>query len=425
VQRIFVDAPNRVYLERNGRVVAEEVQWSASEVNSAIRALAGPMGAGAAKSGFSVVKDGVRVSGYPINGDAQQVALVFECGPRPNVDLGELVRTDVATKSAAAFLSLALRARLNIGVVGRPGLMRDRWVSALLDAMPFGARVGRIGSLEPAPDRPDVIRFGSASMAGKRRVDEVFTAAKEMRLDRLAVGAVGGNRIALIRQLAAREVPIVTVLTGDTPDDALLRYSALARAEDALGPEVDALVAASFDLLVGVGRGATGRLDWIDALRTENGQPVSERIFVRTELDGPLEELDGAGALWMRWESWVMEPVSRVSRNIVSVTTPPIETVGRPSDPGVGRGTVEIRPPAENGPIAGTGTGGAIDDRPTRIDIIADPPPKGRARSYSDILRSVEGDEDDAEAEPNQANTRDKRASKPLPRLRAPKTRDS
>ena len=50
VQRIFVDAPDRVYLERNGRVSPAEIKWSATEVSSAIRALAGPMGANAANT---------------------------------------------------------------------------------------------------------------------------------------------------------------------------------------------------------------------------------------------------------------------------------------------------------------------------------------------------------------------------------------
>ena len=236
VQRIFVDAPERVYLERDGRVAPAEIKWSATEINNAIRALAGPMGANAAKTGFSGVKDGVRVSAYPIRGETQQVALVFECGPRAGVDLGDLVRSDAATKAAAAFLSLALRAGVNIGIVGRPGLARTRWVSALLDAMPFGARVGQMGALDPSPARADVIELTAAkATGGKRRVEQLFEAAKEMRLERVAIGDIGGTRIALIRQLAAREVPAMLALTGDTPGDALLRFAALARADDALG----------------------------------------------------------------------------------------------------------------------------------------------------------------------------------------------
>lgn len=428
VQRIFVDAPDRVFVERNGRIAHHEVKWSAADLNSAIRTLSGPIGANAAKTGFAVTKDGIRISGHPV-GQGQPLALVFECGQRPSADLGELVRTDAVTKSAAAFLSLALRAGVNIGVVGQPGGLRDRWVSALLDGMTFGTRVGQIGALDPSPTRPDLLHLGSVQMAtGTRQLEQSFDAASEMKLDRLAIGELGGPSVALVRQLASRRVPIVMALTGESPSDTFLRFAALARAADALGSEVDALVATSFDVLIGIGRGDAGRVEWIDAVRIEGDAAVTERLFERSNPSSPLEERDGAAALWMRWENWIMSPMGRVSRNVVSTAPPPSRAITpRASDPGVGRGTVEIRPAPGNAPIAGTASGGAIDDRPTRIDVIADPPPRGRPRSYSDILRSVEagGADDSSDVVASQAQPKERPESKPLPRLRAPKSRDS
>ena len=435
VQRVFVDAPDRVFIERNGRIAPTDIRWEATELAQAVRALAGPMGASAAKGGFVVTKDGVRVSGYPVNAKGHKVALVFECGPRPGTDLAELVRRDAVSKPAAAFLTMALRAGVNIGVVGLPGLLRAQVLGALAEAMPFGARVAQIGALDPPLARADVVELTTAkTLIGEKTLDILFDAAAQMHMERLVVGAPGASSLTEIRHLAAREVPILTVLTGDTPEDAFLRFAARARTRDALGTEVDALVAASFDLLIGVGRGANGRIDWVDAVSVEGGRAVTERLFGRVDVAGPLLERDRATELWMRWENWVASPIGRVSRNIVSEGPQPLPI--RPSQPGDGRGTVEIRPSDEarpfgegrpsatNAPVSAPVSGSLIDDRPTQIDAtIPDPAPKGRARSYSDILRSVEAD-DDERAQTVKHRSEDARPSKPLPRLRSPKSRN-
>ena len=58
VQRVFVDAPDRVFVERNGQIAPTDIRWEAAEMAQAVRALAGPMGANAtnAKTVAAAVK---------------------------------------------------------------------------------------------------------------------------------------------------------------------------------------------------------------------------------------------------------------------------------------------------------------------------------------------------------------------------------
>jgi pilus assembly protein CpaF len=270
VEEVMVNGPDRVYVERGGRIEQADVGFTGEEeLRNAIERILAPLGRRIDELSPMVdarLVDGSRVNvvipPLAIDGPALSIRRfgARRPGPRELVELGTLDQPQLA------LLESAVAERRNVLVSGGTGSGKTTLLNALSGFIGAGERVVTIeDAAELRLRQRHVVRLESrpASVEGRGEVTirDLLRNALRMRPDRIVIGEVrGAEALDLLTALNTGHDGALSTVHANSPADALARLETLALMAGLGLPHeaIAAQVRRGVDLVVQLERGADG-----------------------------------------------------------------------------------------------------------------------------------------------------------------------
>jgi pilus assembly protein CpaF len=238
VEEVMVNGPDRVYVERGGRIEPTEVRFAdEAEFRNSIERILAPLGRRVDELSPMVdarLADGSRVNVVipPLAMDGPALSIrrfaAARPGPRELVELGTLL------PPMRDLLEAAVRERRSVLVSGGTGSGKTTLLNALSS---FVAAEERVVTIEDAAElrlqQPHVVRLESrpASVEGRGEVTirDLLRNALRMRPDRIVIGEVRGSEaLDLLTALNTGHRGALSTVHANSPPDALRRLETLA-----------------------------------------------------------------------------------------------------------------------------------------------------------------------------------------------------
>ena len=238
VEEVMVNGPDRVYVERRGRIEPTEVHFAdEAELRNSIERILAPLGRRVDELSPMVdarLADGSRVNvvipPLAVDGPALSIRRFSAASPGP----ADLVELGTLTPEMRGLLEVAVRERRSLLVSGGTGSGKTTLLNAL---SAFIAAEERVVTIEDAAElrlqQPHVVRLESrpASVEGRGEVTirDLLRNALRMRPDRIVIGEVRGpEALDLLTALNTGHRGALSTLHANSPSDALRRLETLA-----------------------------------------------------------------------------------------------------------------------------------------------------------------------------------------------------
>ena len=238
VEEVMVNGPDRVYVERRGRIEPTEVHFAdEAELRNSIERILAPLGRRVDELSPMVdarLADGSRVNvvipPLAVDGPALSIRRFAAARPGP----ADLVELGTLTPQMRGLLEVAVRERRSLLVSGGTGSGKTTLLNALSS---FVAAEERVVTIEDAAElrlqQPHVVRLESrpASVEGRGEVTirDLLRNALRMRPDRIVIGEVRGpEALDLLTALNTGHRGALSTLHANSPADALRRLETLA-----------------------------------------------------------------------------------------------------------------------------------------------------------------------------------------------------
>jgi pilus assembly protein CpaF len=250
VEEVMVNGPDRVYVERRGRIEPSEVCFTDEEaLRNAIERILAPVGRRVdelSPMADARLSDGSRVNVVipPLAIDGPMVSIRRFGTSRPGSD--RLVELGTLTAVMRDLLAVAVAERRSLLVSGGTGSGKTTMLNALSG---FIAERERIVTIEDAAElrlqQAHVVRLESrpASVEGRGEVTirDLLRNALRMRPDRIVIGEVrGAEALDLLNALNTGHEGALSTVHANSPVDALRRLETLALMAD-VGLPLDAI----------------------------------------------------------------------------------------------------------------------------------------------------------------------------------------
>jgi pilus assembly protein CpaF len=238
VEEVMVNGPERVYVERAGRIEATAVSFESEEaLRNAIERILSPLGRRIDELSPMVdarLGDGSRVNVVipPLSIDGPVVSIRRFGARRPGPD--ELVELGTLSPAGRGRLEEAVAGRRSILISGGTGSGKTTLLNALSS---FIAPAERVVTIEDAAElrlqQPHVVRLESrpASVEGRGEVTirDLLRNALRMRPDRIVIGEVrGAEALDLLTALNTGHDGALSTVHANSPADAIARIETLA-----------------------------------------------------------------------------------------------------------------------------------------------------------------------------------------------------
>ncbi len=198
---IMVNGPDKVFIERKGKLVLSDVRFrDATHVANICQRIAASVGRRVDESSPIVdarLKDGSRVNIVlqPLALDGPYLSI--RKFAKRKIDFAQLVASGSLTEPLAKLLQLASSARLNIVISGGTGSGKTTMLNALSRMIDVGERVVTVeDAAELQLQQPHVVRLETrpASLEGRGEITQrdLVRNALRMRPDRIIIGEVRG-----------------------------------------------------------------------------------------------------------------------------------------------------------------------------------------------------------------------------------------
>lgn len=238
ISDIMVNGPDRVYVERDGKVSLSDVRFrdDAHVIKIASR-IVGAVGRRIDESQPMIdarLKDGSRVNVVipPLAIDGPTIT-IRKFPDRP-MRLETLVKMGSLSRKMADFFGLAAELRLNILVSGGTGSGKTTLLNAMSERIPAQER---IITLEDAAElqlqKPHIVRFETRppNVEGKGEITmrTLMRNALRMRPDRIVIGEIRGDEVLdLLQAMNTGHDGSMSTLHANSPREALVRIEGLA-----------------------------------------------------------------------------------------------------------------------------------------------------------------------------------------------------
>ena len=237
VTDILVNAPDRVYVERFGRLTLTDVRFRDHEhVLRVIERIAARVGrridAGAPMVDMRL-PDGSRVNATvpPVSIDGPTIS-IRRFG-RQRLKREDLIRLGMFSKEMALFLEHAVRARRNILISGGTGAGKSTALGALAESIPETERIVTIeDTAELLLDQEHVVRLETRppNVEGRGVITarDLVINALRMRPDRIIVGECrGAEALDMLQAMNTGHDGGLTTVHANAPRDALNRLETM------------------------------------------------------------------------------------------------------------------------------------------------------------------------------------------------------
>jgi pilus assembly protein CpaF len=230
---IMVNGPNRIFIEKGGKVTLSTARFRDVEHLCGIcQRIATAVGRRVDESSPMVdarLKDGSRVNivFLPLALDGPYVSIrKFR---KKGIDFAKLVEFGALTQQVARLLEIAAQARLNIVISGGTGSGKTTLLNALSRMIETGERVVTVeDAAELQLQQPHVVRLETRppSLEGKGEVTQrdLVRNALRMRPDRIIIGEVrGGEAFDMLQAMNTGHDGSMSTIHANTTRDALTR----------------------------------------------------------------------------------------------------------------------------------------------------------------------------------------------------------
>jgi pilus assembly protein CpaF len=238
VEEVMVNGPDRVYVERRGRLEETDVRFEGEEdLRNAIERILAPLGRRVDELSPMVdarLSDGSRVNVVipPLAIDGPTVSIRRFGANRPGPD--RLVEIGTLTAEQRRLLEEAVAGRRSVLVSGGTGSGKTTLLNALSSFISPSERVVTIeDAAELRLQQPHVVRLESRPAGVERRgevtIRDLLRNALRMRPDRIVIGEVRGvEALDLLTALNTGHDGALSTVHANSPDDALRRLETLA-----------------------------------------------------------------------------------------------------------------------------------------------------------------------------------------------------
>ena len=318
VTDIMVNGPDKVYVERRGRIQPTDVSFrNQAHLMRIARRMVKRVGRRIDESrpmANARMADGSRVNVIipPLAVDGPEIT-VRKHAMRP-VTLDQMVRQENLSYEMATVLRIAVRCKLNLVVSGGTGSGKTTLLNALSEAV---GPDERLVTIEDAADlrlrHPHVVRLETRPFnmegAGEITQRDLLRNALRMRPDRIIIGEVrGAEAIDMLHAMNSGHEGSLTSVHARGPRQALARLANLACLSglDIPHRSVEAQVGHAVDLIVHVERMRDGRrrvTRIVEVIGFMDNVIVTQDLFT-FELDGE----DESGRLTGRFEPSGLKP---------------------------------------------------------------------------------------------------------------------
>ena len=237
VTDILVNGPEKIYVERFGRLEKTEVRFRDDEhILLMVERLAAQFGRRVDVSSPMVdlrLPDGSRVNATipPVSVDGPTVS-IRRFGRR-RLRRSDLQRLEMLSSGVAKFLDLAVSMRKNILISGGTGVGKSTFLGAMAEAIPWEERVVTIeDTAELILDQENIVRLEARppNVEGRGEITqrELVKNSLRMRPDRVVVGEVrGGEALDMLQAMNTGHDGSMCTIHANSTRDALSRLETL------------------------------------------------------------------------------------------------------------------------------------------------------------------------------------------------------
>ncbi len=230
---IMVNGPNRVFVERAGKVIQSDIRFrDSAHVANISQRIASAIGRRIDESSPMVdarLKDGSRVNIVfpPLALDGPYISI--RKFSRQQIDFAKLIGYGSLTQSVARVLEVASRCRLNVIISGGTGSGKTTLMNAMSRLIDHGERIITIeDAAELQLQQPHVVRMETrpASLEGRGEVTQrdLIHNALRMRPDRIIVGEVRGSEaFDMLQAMNTGHDGSMSTIHANTTRDAVTR----------------------------------------------------------------------------------------------------------------------------------------------------------------------------------------------------------
>ena len=313
VTEIMVNGPEKVYVERSGRLEKTAVRFVDNEqILALIDRIVGPLGRRIDES--SPMVNARLPQGFRVNAVVEPIAvdgplLTIRKFPEEILRLQEMVELNSVEPELVPFLTWAVVARKNIAVSGGTGSGKTTFLNALSCFIPEGERVITIEDSAELRFDPDahVVRMEarSANAEGKGQVSigDLVANALRMRPDRIVVGECrGAEALDMLQAMNTGHSGSLTTLHANSTKEAIGRLVTMVRYSSDVPVEVvESYIAAAMDVVVQTVRNIDGTR-YVSEISGFYFDEAQRRCRVRTFYERPLPASKGR---WIDVPDWV------------------------------------------------------------------------------------------------------------------------
>jgi pilus assembly protein CpaF len=268
---IMVNGPNRVFVERGGKVVLSDIKFrDATHVANISQRIASSIGRRIDESSPMVdarLKDGSRVNIVfpPLALDGPYISI--RKFSRQKIDFAKLIGYGSLTAPVARVLEIAGRCRLNVIISGGTGSGKTTLMNAMSRLIDAGERIITIeDAAELQLQQPHVVRMETrpSSLEGRGEVTQrdLIHNALRMRPDRIIVGEVRGSEaFDMLQAMNTGHDGSMSTVHANTTRDAVTRIENMVQMGNMGLParSIRAQFVGAVDLIVQVERHRDGK----------------------------------------------------------------------------------------------------------------------------------------------------------------------
>jgi pilus assembly protein CpaF len=311
VTEIMVNGPDRIFIEKRGRILPAKVKIENEEkLYHIIQSIVSKVNRTVNESSPIVdarLKDGSRVSAVlppvALNGPI----LTIRKFPEKPYTMNELVKLGSLPEECACFLEKLVKAGYNIFISGGTGSGKTTYLNALSNFIPSHERIVTIeDSAElQLPGKDNLVRMETrnANTEGKGEIAirDLIRASLRMRPDRIIVGEVrGAEALDMLQAMNTGHDGSLSTGHANSPRDMLIRLETMVLCAAVLPVEaIRQQIASALDILIHLGRlrdMSRRTLEISEVIGVENGNIRLNPLYSFSECEKQ-EEGYVAGAL--------------------------------------------------------------------------------------------------------------------------------
>jgi pilus assembly protein CpaF len=308
---IMVNGPERVFIEKRGKLVLSGVRFrSTQQLNEIAQKMAAAVGRRVDESSPMVdcrLPDGSRVNIVmpPLAIDGACISI--RKFPKRRIGFKEMAENGSLSPAVARVLEVAARGRLNIVISGGTGSGKTTMMNAMSRLIDHGERIVTIeDAAELQLQQPHVVRLETrpATLEGRGEVTQrdLIKNALRMRPDRIIVGEVrGAEAFDMLQAMNTGHDGSICTVHANTTRDALTRIENMVQMGSMSLPvrAIRTQIAGAVDLIVQIERMRDGvrRVSQVSDICGLEGDVITMNDVFAFEFDG-----EGAdGRLQGRW----------------------------------------------------------------------------------------------------------------------------